>query len=99
MFLTLLEESRINDGRRMLGMLVEVYTNDNLLFIYEITEVRRHQLTLNDAIAARTEQVWLQTSEGPSGTPGKLQIVAMPLSSGPADPAEANPTPHPVVCG
>jgi hypothetical protein len=83
----------------MIGMLVEVYTSDSRYFLYEITEVRRHQLTLSDAIAAKDEQLWLQTSEGPRGTPGKTQVIAMPLAEGEADPASAHPTPHPVVCG
>ncbi len=99
MFLPLLDQSKINNGRGMLGMLVQVYTSDNQYFLYQITEVRRHQLTLADAVAAKTQQLWLQTSEGPRGTPGKLQVIAMPISSGPADPKDANPTPHPVVCG
>jgi hypothetical protein len=99
MFLPILEASRINDGAGMIGMLVEVYTSDDMLFLYEITEVRRNQTTLDDAIAAAGEELWLQTSEGPRGTPGKTQVIAKPLSSGPADPADAHPSPKPVVCG
>ncbi len=99
MFLPLLTASQVADGASLIGMLVEVYTSDDRLFLYEITEVRRHQLTLDDALAATTPQLWLQTSEGPRGTPQKLQVVAMPLSDGPADHAAAHPTPHPVVCG
>lgn len=99
MFLPLLDQSRINNGAGMIGMLVQVYTSDNQYFIYQISDVRRHQLTLADAIAARDQELWLQTSEGPHGTPGKLQVIATPLSSGPASPADAHPTPHPVVCG
>jgi hypothetical protein len=89
----------VNDGAAMIGMLVQVYTSDDRLYLYEITQVRRHALTLDDALAAKTPQLWLQTSEGPKGTPQKLQVVAMPLSDGPADHAAAHPTPHPVVCG
>lgn len=99
MFLPLLTQSRINGGKGMIGDLVQVYTSDDQLFLYEITKVLPHQLNLDAAIAATTEQLWLQTSEGPHGTKPKLQLVAMPLSSGPADPADAHPTPHPVVCG
>ncbi len=99
MFLPLLDQSKINNGKAMLGMLVQVYTSDNHYYIYQITEVRRHQLTLADAIAAKDQELWLQTSEGPHGTPGKLQVIATPLSNGPADPTDANPVPHPVVCG
>ncbi len=99
MFLPLLDQSKINNGKGMLGMLVQVYTSDNHYYLYEISEVRRHQLTLADAIAAKDQELWLQTSEGPRGTPGKLQVVATPLSNGDADPVDARPTPHPVVCG
>jgi hypothetical protein len=99
MFLPLLEQSRINNGRAMLGMLVQVYTSDNQYFLYEITEVRRHQVTLTDALAAKSSELWLQTSEGPHGTPGKLQVVAEPISSGAASPSDAHPTPRPVACG
>ena len=84
--------------KSMVGMLVQVYTNDDLLFEYEITEVRLHQLTLDDAVDATSEELWLQTSEGPRGTPGKTQLVAKPLITLPADHATANPKPRPVVC-
>ncbi len=99
MFLPLLDQSRIDGGAKMLGMLVQVYTSDDQLYLYEIAKVLPHQLTLDAALNATTEQLWLQTSEGPKGTKPKLQVLALPLSSGPADPAEAHPTPHPVVCG
>ena len=99
MFLPLLEQSKVNNGKRMVGMLVEVYTSDNQYFLYEIYQVRRHQMTLTDAAAAKSQQVWLQTSEGPKGTPEKLQVVAKLLSSGPADPVDAHPKARPVVCG
>jgi hypothetical protein len=99
MFLPLLEESQRNNGKRMIGMLVQVYTSDDQLFLYAISEVRRHVLTLDPALDETDETLWLQTSEGPHGTPQKLQVIAKPLSSGPADHADAHPTPHPVVCG
>ncbi len=99
MFLPLLESSLVKNGAGMLGMIVEVYTSDDQLFLYEISEVRRHQLDLDDAVAATTEQVWLQTSEGPKGTRPKLQVVARFLSTGPADHEAAHPVPAPSVCG
>ena len=99
MFLPLLEASTVNDGAALIGDFVELYTSDDQLFLYEITEVRRHQLTLDDALAAKESELWLQTSEGPRGTPQKLQVVARLLSSGSADPAEAHPEARPVVCG
>ena len=49
--------------------------------------------------APTTEQLWLQTSEGPKGTPGKTQVVAEPLSVERADHADAHPKAKPVDCG
>jgi hypothetical protein len=99
MFLPLLDQSKINNGAALKGMLVQVYTSDDQLFLYSISDVFRHVLTPDDAIAETRQVLYLQTSEGPHGTPQKLQVVALPLSSGPADHADAHPTPHPVVCG
>jgi hypothetical protein len=98
MFLPLLTASLHNDGAKMLGMTVEVYTSDNWLFLYTITEVRRHTRSLNDAINTRTERLFMQTSEGPDGTVPKLQVVADYLSSEPTDPVAAHPKAHPRIC-
>jgi hypothetical protein len=99
MFLPLLEASLVDDGKQMLGMVVEVWTSDDQRFLYVISDVRRHQTDLSAATATTTEELWLQTSEGPKGTIGKLQVIAQPLSQEAADPAEAHPLPKPVVCG
>ena len=102
MFLPILTASQVNGGARMIGMLVQVYTSDDRLYLYEVVEVRRHVLTLDAALAETSETLWLQTSEGPKLPAGqvgpKVQLVAKPLSSGPADHAVANPTPRPVTC-
>jgi len=98
MFLPLLTASQHNDGARLLGMTVEVYTSDDWLFLYTITEVRRHTRNLDDAINTTTERLFMQTSEGPNGTIPKLQVVADYLSSAPADPVAAHPNAHPRVC-
>jgi hypothetical protein len=100
MFLPLLLQSRIDNGSAMVGMLVQVYTSDDQLFLYEITRVLRHQSQL---YSEPQQELVLQTSEGPrQGYPGYtglvLIVVAQPLSSGPADHAAAHPTPRPVVC-
>ncbi len=87
------------NGKKMLGMIVQVYTSDDKLYLYEIREVRLHQLNLDDAAGATSDELWLQTSEGPKGTPGKTQLRALPISVGPADPADAHPKAKPVVCG
>jgi hypothetical protein len=84
---------------RMVGMIVQVYTSDNRLYLYEITRVYPHQLNLDLPFSATREELWLQTSEGPHGTPGKTQVLALPLSVGSADPTDAHPAvPKVLVC-
>ena len=83
---------------KMLGMIVQVYTSDDKLYLYEIDKVLLHQLDLDAAFAADSEQLWLQTSEGPQGTPGKTQLQGQLLSVGDADPADAHPKAKPVRC-
>jgi hypothetical protein len=100
MFLPLLLQSRIDNGNAMRGMLVQVYTSDDQLFLYEVTLVLRHQ---SELYSQPQEGLVLQTSEGPKkGVPGYtglvMVVVAQPLSSGPADHAVANPTPRPLTC-
>jgi hypothetical protein len=105
MFLPLLDHSRINNGKDMIGMYVVVYTADNQRHIYEINQVIRgvsaSSASLDKAFAARTDQLWLQTSEGANTNPSnstKLQVVATPLGVLAADPAEAHPTGRGYVC-
>ena len=87
-----------HQGQKMLGMIVQVYTSDNKLYLYEVQKVLLHQLTLNAALDATSEQLWLQTSEGPKGTPGKTQLKATLLSVGDADPKDAHPKARPLNC-
>jgi hypothetical protein len=88
-----------HNAKKMLGMFVLVYTSDNKLYLYEIKDYFLHALTLDAAAAATSEELWLQTSEGPKGTPGKTQLRAVLLSVGAADQKDANPPPKPLVCG
>lgn len=100
MFLPLLTQSKVSNGNKMLGMVVEVWTNDDQRFLYVITQVRRHVPTTAAFIApfaVRTEQLWLQTSEG-TGTMPKLQVVADFLSQEPAPHADAHPVAKPINC-
>lgn len=100
MFLPLLRWSeRSDDGASMIGMTVEIYTSDNWLFLYTISEVRRHTRNLDDAVNTRTERLWLQTSEGPYGTVPKLQVVADFLSAEKTDVKSAHPNARPRICG
>ncbi len=88
-----------HNAKKMLGMIVQVYASDNKLYLYEIREYRLHALTLDAALAATDEELWLQTSEGPKGTPGKTQLRALLLSVGVADQKDAHPKAKPVACG
>jgi sortase (surface protein transpeptidase) len=98
MFLPLLERSRINNGASLIGMTVKVWTSYDLVSTYRITAVRRHVTSLDGVFDIGTEQLWIQTSEGPRGTVAKLIVVAKRLSYEAADHEAAHPTPHPVVC-
>jgi sortase (surface protein transpeptidase) len=81
-----------------LGIIAEVWTNDDLKFLYEIIEVRRHQTSLDAPRKVKRDELWLQTSEGPRGTVGKTQVRARLLSVERAAHGPANPTPKPVNC-
>lgn len=106
MFLPLLEGSKVKNGNGMKGIVVEIWTNDDLRMLFEITQVRRHVPVdggLDAPLAVTTEQLWLQTSEGPGVPAGQprnplLQVVAKALSVEAADPAGAHPKPKPVPC-
>lgn len=99
MFAPLLRESYTNNGSSMIGALVQVYTNDNKLHLYEITRVKRHATDLSiTRIPAGDHLLVLQTSEGWHGHVPKLQIAARPIAVVAAKPGEANPVPHPRVC-
>ena len=99
MFWPLLNQSTLNNGERLKGMKVEVYTSDDWLFLYEITEVHRHTRSLDDAVNANTERLWLQTSEGPAGHVPKLQVIADFVTAEKANPRDAHPPAHPRICG
>jgi sortase (surface protein transpeptidase) len=99
MFLPLLDRSKVNDGASLVGMRVRVWTSDDVLSTYEIVRVRRHVTSLDGVFGVTSEQLWLQTSEGPRGTTQKLIVVARRLSSVTATHAAAHPAAHPVVCG
>ena len=102
MFLPLLDASKKNNGASMKNMIVDVYTSDDMLFLYQVVEVRRHvpaSFNLANLYAEGTGLLWVQTSEGPNHTYPKLMLKAVLLSSGPADHAAAHPAAKPVACG
>lgn len=86
-------------GDELVGLAVDVFTSDAFLYRYAIAEVRQHQRDINDALGVSTEQLWLQTGEGPPGTVDKIQLVALPDGT-PTTVTErdAHPTPSPFVC-
>jgi len=98
MFLPLLTRSKVDNGASLLGMKVSVWTSNDLLSTYQISQVRRHVTSLDGVLSITPEQLWLQTSEGPRGTAGKLIVIARRIGSVASEHAEAHPTPRPVVC-
>ena len=42
MFLPILTSSKVSNGKKMIGMIVEVWTNDDQRFLYVVTKVKRH---------------------------------------------------------
>ena len=99
MFLPLLDQSKKNNGKGMLDMLVEVYTSDDLRLTYTITEVRRHVPKSNgfdDPLSRKTEDALAPDVRGPEGhadrAPGRRDAVQRPR---PADHAAAHPKPQP----
>ncbi|HEV8696665.1 MAG TPA: hypothetical protein VGQ89_03150 [Candidatus Limnocylindrales bacterium] len=103
MFLPLLETK----ARAQRGQIVEVWTSDDMVFRYEIVEVVRHvpyDEGLDRPAAATTEELWLQTSEGPRRPPGqppgpKTQVLATLVSAKPTGHVASHPKARPVVCG
>ena len=101
MFLPLLTQSQINNGNAMVGMWVEIYTDDNQRHVYQISQVLRHvsgSAALDTAANAKTDQLWLQTSEGPFESSTKLQVVAQPVGVIAATAADAHPAGKGNVC-
>jgi len=99
MFLPLLAASQVNNGASLLGRTVYVYASDSRRYQYRITSVRRHQTSIQRALALTSRQLWIQTSEGPYATSTKLVVVAMPVGDPvPVARSAAVPTPQPRTC-
>lgn len=101
MFWPLLRENRATGGKSLLGLTVLVYTSDDLVFTYHISEVALHIRDLSVAYnwdPAKGEAVMLQTSETGSASGTKMAAVATLVSFAAASHAAAHPTPHPYVC-
>jgi hypothetical protein len=102
MFLPLLTASQVDNGKAMIGMYVEVYTDDDQNHVYEISEVLRHgpynSSLFDRALAATTDQIWLQTSEDSSASGTKLEVVAQPIGVLATSYADAHPPGKGRVC-
>lgn len=98
MFLPLLNASKVNNGRGMIGKTVYVYTSDSYLHTYRITAVRRHVTSIQSAFGVSDERLWLYTSEGPTYRYPKLIVVATRVSSARTTYAASHPTPRPYRC-
>ncbi len=101
MFLPLLTASQRNDGAELIGRLVQVYTDDNKVYLYEIFAVRRHirDFAIANNVPPGEHRLVMQTREGPSADYPKLQVAARLLNVQSADPEDAHPVPRPVICG
>jgi hypothetical protein len=97
MFLPLLTASKSRNGAGMVGMIVNVWTSDSRLYTYQVTAVHRFSYALPSSDYVQ-EVLWLQTSEGPHGTPHKLILEAKRISVTSASYAASHPTPHIVYC-
>ena len=102
MFWNLLSNSKVNNGSAMLTDYVEVFTDDNQIHLYQISKVIRHVPANNSfadkALAATTDELWLQTSEGHANSSTKLQIVATPIGVIASSYADAHPKNTATVC-
>jgi hypothetical protein len=103
MFWEFLAAVRANKEASLIGLWVELYTDDNQRHIYEITRVIPNVPNspefLAEVAAVKTDQLWMQTSEGHADTSTKMQVVAMPVGVVAAtSPADAHPTATGTVC-
>jgi hypothetical protein len=100
MLLSVLEQSKVDDGVSMLGNEVIVYTSAGWRHVYTITEVKPHatDYTIADEVASGEQRLVVQTSEGRVGDPFKLQIAADPVTSSQVPLEEALASPMPRDC-
>jgi Sortase domain len=100
MFLPLLTASQVSNGTALIGDVVQVYTDDDRLFVYQITLVRTHatDFALATDVPPGASQLVLQTSEGPRGTVPKLQVLAEPIDVQAASDQAAHPRARPRAC-
>ncbi len=100
MLLPLLEASTVKNGAALVGMAVDLYSDAAKRYTYRITTVMRHATDRSAAtdVPADGRRLILQTSEGPTGTVPKLQVVAEFVSVASVEPGKAMPTASPIGC-
>jgi len=84
----------------LLGQEIQIYTSDDLVYTYEVTEIDRHQPYNSFAVANAIvgEALILQACENDDATGPKLIVVARPVKVNNADHATAHPPTAPRVC-
>lgn len=100
MLLPLLKASTVKNGAALVGMVVDLYSDAAKRYTYRITKVLRHATDRTAAtdVPADGRRLILQTSEGPTGTVPKLQVVAEFVSVTPVESGVAMPTASPTAC-
>ena len=98
MFLPLLTQWQLNQGKNLIGKTVNVYTSNNKVSSYKINWVGTVS-SVQNAVTIKGEQLWLQTSTGPHGTVAKLVVKATRVSTTTTTYAASHPAVHIVYCG
>lgn len=90
---------RRDKGVSMIGDLVQVYTKDDKVYLYEIFKViTSHTFDLARSVPPGEQWVLLQTSTGYTALPPRLMVVGRLLNVANTTHSAANPTPHAVDC-
>ena len=102
MFLPLLTASQTADGKALIGLRIVVTTSMDWQVTYLISEVHRHWSPSQPPPSgvydpSVSPQIWLQTGEGPPGSP-ILLIKGDLFDVAPADTRVSPPSPYPVAC-
>ena len=77
----------------LMGQQIQIYTADDLVYTYAVTEIHRHQAYNSFAVANTLvgEALVLQACENNDATGPKLIVVARPVKVGPANHSTAHP--------
>ena len=100
MFLPLLTASKVSNGKKMIGMIVEVWTGDDQRFLYVITDVfaTRRSTTSSTSRSRQRPRRSGSRHRKASGPSRSCIVKAEPLSQEAAPHAEAHPKAKPLNC-